>query len=174
LELLHELVPSAKKVAYLGSQYTAAGFEKHEVQVAAHDLGLELLMLNANNTSEFEGVFAKLVQENAGGVIVGHDALFQRNSDQLVAVAARHRIPAIYASRISAVAGGLISYGTSYRDAYRTIGNYAGRILKGAKASDLPVQQVTKIETVINLKTAKALGLDIPAAILARADEVIE
>ena len=173
LELLHEVIPAAKKIAYLGSQ-TSAKFEKGELKVAAHTLGLELLILNANRTSEFEEAFATLVQENAGGVIVGQDALFQRNSDQLIALAARNRIPAIYASRISTLAGGLISYGTSYRDAYRIIGSYAGRILKGEKAADLPVQQVTKIEMILNLKTARTLGLDIPAATLSRADEVIE
>jgi putative ABC transport system substrate-binding protein len=173
LELLHELVPAAKKVAYLGSQ-NSARFETQEAQVAAHALGLELLILSAKDTNEFEGVFATLVQKNAGGVIVGQDPVFQRNSDQLVAVATRHRMPAIYASRISTVAGGLISYGTSYRDAYRIIGGYAGLKLKGAKAADLPVQQVTKIETVINLKTAKAMELIIPATLLAGADEVIE
>jgi putative ABC transport system substrate-binding protein len=171
LEILHEVIPAAKKIAYLGSSLK---LEENEVQAAAQTLGLQLLMLNANDTSEFQGAFAMAVQENAGGVVVGQDAVFQRNSDQLIDLAARHRIPAIYASRISTVAGGLISYGTSYRDAYRTIGSYAGRILKGAKAADLPVQQVTKIETVINQKTAKALGLDIPAATLTRADEVIE
>jgi putative tryptophan/tyrosine transport system substrate-binding protein len=171
LQLLHEVIPAANKIAYLGSRLK---LEESEVQVAAHTLGLQILMLNADNTSEFERAIATASKENAGGVIVGQDALFQRNNDQLIALAALHRIPAIYASRISPAAGGLISYGAAYRDAYRTIGNYAGRILKGEKPADLPVQQVTKVELVINLKAAKALGIEIPASLLARADEVIE
>jgi putative ABC transport system substrate-binding protein len=173
LELLHELIPAAKLIAYLGNPISA-GSEKIELQTAARALGLQLLVLNANNTSEFEAAFATLVQENAGGIIVGNDAVLQRNSDQLATLAARHRIPAIYASRISAVAGGLMSYGTYYPEAYRIIGGYAGRILSGEKPADLPVQQVTKVELVINLKTAKASGFDISPTLLARADEVIE
>jgi putative ABC transport system substrate-binding protein len=173
LELLHELIPAARLIGYLSSP-VSAGSEKNELQAAARALGLQLLELIVESTGKFASAFAALAQANVGGVIVGQDSVFQRNSDQIVALAARHRIPAIYASRISATAGGLISYGTSYQDAYRIIGSYAGRILKGEKPADLPVQQVSKIETVINLNTAKALGFDIPATILARADEVIE
>jgi putative tryptophan/tyrosine transport system substrate-binding protein len=123
---------------------------------------------------QFEEIFEALVRERVDAVIVGGDAVFTNNRDQFVAVAARHRSPAIYPIREFSEAGGLLSYGTNYPDAYRQVGLYAGRVLKGDKPADLPVQQVTKFELVINLKTAKALGLVVASTLLARADEVIE
>jgi putative tryptophan/tyrosine transport system substrate-binding protein len=176
LEMLRELVPTNKLVGYLGNPSTAGLMETElsGLQTAAQTLGVHLLVLQASNSNEFEPMFSTLVQKGAGALFVGQDALFQRNSDRLAALAIQYRTPAMFANRNSTVAGGLISYGTSYREAYRLIGLYTGRILKGEKAADLPVQQVTKIELVINLKTAKALGIEVPPALLARADEVIE
>jgi putative tryptophan/tyrosine transport system substrate-binding protein len=174
LEILHELVPAAKVIAYLGGSPLTAEPEARELSVAAGVLGLRLLVLSASDPNEFASAFERLAREKAEGLVVGSDAALQRNSDQLAALAARHKIPAIYASRISTAGGGLMSYGTYYADGYRIVGNYAGRILSDEKPADLPVQQVTKVELVINLKTAKASGFDVPPALLARADEVIE
>jgi putative tryptophan/tyrosine transport system substrate-binding protein len=130
--------------------------------------------VNATDPSEFERAFATLVQERGGGLIVGSDTLFYDQPAQIIALAARHQIPVIYYRHEAAVAGGLISYGTDLPDAWRQVGLYAGRILKGEKPAEMPVSQITKMQLVINMKTAKALGLSIPLSLLVRADVVIE
>ena len=175
LELLHELVPTASVVALLANS-TNPNTEANtkELQVAARTLGLELHFLNANTERDFDAAFAKLIQLRAGGLVIGADALFSSRSEQLAALALRHAVPAIYQTRDFAVAGGLLSYGTDFRETYRLAGNYIGRVLNGEKPTDLPVQQATKVEFYINLKAAKALGLNVPAAMQARADEMIE
>jgi putative ABC transport system substrate-binding protein len=145
-----------------------------EMQAAARTLGLELHVLNASTERDFDAVFAKLIQLRAGGLVIGADNLFASRSEQLAALALRHAVPTIFQTRDFAVAGGLLSYGTDFRETYRLAGNYTGRVLKGEKPADLPVQQATKVEFYINLKTAKALGLNVPAAMQARADELIE
>ena len=155
LEVLHELVPAIRSIGVL---------------VYAYDLSVQRVF----GEGEFEKAVANLVAENVGGILISGDAVFTNNRDQLVALIARKGIPAIYPIREFSEAGAFVSYGTNYPDAYRQVGIYAGRILKGEKPADLPVQQVTKIELVINLKTAKALGIAVPAALLARADAVIE
>ena len=144
------------------------------MQAAAHTLGLQILMLRASSEREFEMAFATLVQQRAGGLVIGTDAFFNSRSRQLAALAARHSVPSISQFRGFAAAGGLMSYGASNTDEYHLVGVYAGRILKGEKPADLPVQQAAKAELIINLKTAKALGVTIPIPILGRADEVIE
>ena len=176
LELLHELIPAARSVALLFSPIVNASSDAtiRDLNAASHKLGMRLMLQQASAPADFEQTFEALVRERADAVLVGADAVFTNNRDQLVALAARHRVPMIYPIRECSEAGGLLSYGTNYPDAYKQVGIYTGRILKGDKPADLPVQQVTRFETIINLKTAKALGLDIPAGILARADEVIE
>jgi putative ABC transport system substrate-binding protein len=144
------------------------------LQAAARTFGLELHVLNASSESEFDPVFATLNQLRADGLIIGSDVLFTVRSEQLAALTARHKMPAVFQERGFAVAGGLMSYGGSATDLYHQVGLYAGRILKGEKPADLPVVQVTKFELVINLKTAKALGLSVPIGLLNAADEVIE
>jgi putative ABC transport system substrate-binding protein len=176
LELLHELVPAATSIGFLVNS-TNPGFaeaETREVQSAARALGIHLLVLNASSASEIEAAFANLVQQRAGALLVGGDVFFISQIDQLIALAGRHVVPVIYPYLEQAVAGGLMSYGANLADTQRLVGVYAGRILMGEKAAELPVQQVTKIELVINIKTAKALGLPVPLALLTRADEVIE
>jgi len=144
------------------------------VQGAARAFGIELLILDAGSERNIEAAFANFVQKRANAIIVGSDSLFVSRRDQLVGLAARHALPAIYFLREFADIGGLISYGPSQTDAYRLAGGYVARILKGEKPADLPIQQAVKFEFIVNLKTAKSLGLTAPATLLATADEVIE
>jgi putative tryptophan/tyrosine transport system substrate-binding protein len=171
LDLLSEMVPQAKMIALLANPNSGlAGRIMRDGQEAARAKGVQLHILKAGAESEFETAFASLVQLHAGALVVGSDTLFISRREELVALAA----PAIYESRESVEAGGLISYGPSPTGIYRQVGIYVGKILKGAKPADLPVEQPTRFELVINLNTAKALGLTVPPSILARADEVIE
>ena len=176
LQLLHELVPTASVMAVLvnPANPTLAETATKKVQAAARTLGLELHVLNASTERDFDGVFAKLIHLRAGGLVIGDDPLFASRSERLAALALHHAVPAVYQWREFAVAGGLLSYGSNITDAYRLAGIYTGRILKGDKPADLPVQQVTKVEMYINLKSAKALGLNVPNTLIGRADEVIE
>jgi putative tryptophan/tyrosine transport system substrate-binding protein len=176
LELLHEMAPTATTVVLLVNPDSPALSEPATIaaQAAARLLGVNLHVLHAKSTLDFDGVFASLVQLRAGGLVIGADALFTGRAQELGALAFHHRVPAIYAYPEFTAAGGLMSYGGSIRDTYHQVGVYVGRILKGEKASDLPVAQSTKVDLVINLKTAKALGLTVPPSLLARADEVIE
>jgi putative ABC transport system substrate-binding protein len=175
LELLHELVPNAATMGYLinPNNATSANISR-QVQVAERTIGQPVHILNASREQDFEPAFATLDRIRAGGLCVQGDTFFNGRRDQLVALAARHSIPTVYAFRDYAAAGGLMSYGTSLRDAYRAVGVYAGRMLNGEKPADLPVQQSVNVELVINLKTAKTLGLTFPLLLLGRADEVIE
>jgi putative ABC transport system substrate-binding protein len=175
LDLLCELVPQATTVAYFSDpRFQTAAEETNDVLVAARTLGRQVFVVEARSDSDFEAAFATLVQRGAGALLVGAFPLFTSNRDKLVALAARHKIPAVYQNRDYALDGGLMSYGASQVDAFRLGGTYVGKILKGAKPADLPVQQSTRFELVINLKTAKALGLDPPPKLLALANEVIE
>jgi putative ABC transport system substrate-binding protein len=175
LELLRQLVPKAATIAMLvGPSGTNTVAERSDVQAAAHAIGQQLTILDVSNDGDIEPAFATFVERGASALLVGAGAFMNSNRKRLIALAARHRLPASYASREAAADGGLMSYGSSFADAYRQVGIYTGRILKGEKPADLPVVQSTKLELVLNLKTAKALGLDIPATLLALADEVIE
>jgi putative ABC transport system substrate-binding protein len=176
LQMLHELVPTASVMALLvnPANPTLAESNTKELQAAARTLGLELHVLNASTERDFDAVFAKLIQLRAGGLVIGGGPFLIARQEQLAALTVRHAVPAVYHWREFAVAGGLLSYGAAVTDGYRLAGNYTGRILKGDKPADLPVQQVTKVELYINQKTAKALGLTVPQALLSRADEVIE
>jgi putative ABC transport system substrate-binding protein len=175
VELLHELVPAATQIAVLVNPTNPAGEDLlKEAQVGARVLGVRLSALNASSESEIDGAFAMLVGQRADALLVHGDPVFIAQRDRIVALAARHAVPAIYQFREFAVAGGLMSYGASVADSYRQLGVYTGRILKGEKPADLPVQQSTRFEMVLNLKTAKALGLTVPTSTLLRANEVIE
>jgi putative ABC transport system substrate-binding protein len=175
LELLNELVPTGIVFGLLmNPSYQGAANEAVSVQTAARAFGRPLAILHASSEREIDAAFAALVDDKVGALMVDADALFVSRRDQLVAQAARHAIPAIYDLRDYVAAGGLMSYGASLVDAYRQVGMYTGRILKGEKPADLPVQQAVKVELVLNLKTAKSLGLTFPITLLGRADEVIE
>ena len=175
LELLAQLAPNAATIAVLANPNSPiVETQVKELQEAARLLGRRLIVLNASSEKEIDAAFAALVQQRANGLIVSADPFFNGQRAQLVALAARSVIPAIYEWREFTIAGGLVSYGTSVTDAYRQAGNYTGRILKGEKPADLPVVQPTKFEFVINLRTAKALGIDVPPKLLALTDEVIE
>jgi putative ABC transport system substrate-binding protein len=173
VELLHELVPAVSRIAFL---FDPGNFnnESNEVRNAAHQIGVDLVLVPATQPGEIEIAFARLVDERAGALLIAADALFNNNESQIVALAARHAIPTMHVLPTAVVNGGLMSYGPDRIEAARQLGIYAGRILKGEKPSDLPVQRSTKIELIINTKTAKALGLEVPTSILLRADEVIE
>jgi ABC-type uncharacterized transport system substrate-binding protein len=173
--LLHELLPNATTIAFLVNPANPATVtESSEVQAAARALGQRLQVLNASTEREIDDAFERLRLLRADALLVAADPFLFSRADQLVPLAARQSIPTLYFRREFAVAGGLVSYGSNFAEFFRVVGVYAGRILRGAKPADLPVQQPTKFELVINLKTAKALGLEVPPTPLARADEVIE
>jgi putative tryptophan/tyrosine transport system substrate-binding protein len=175
LEVLHQLVPTATVIGLLVNPTSPfAETLTRDLQAAAVALGLKLHVLHASTERDFDITFADLTQLRAGGLVIGSDVFFNSQSEQLAALAVRHATPAVYQYREFVAAGGLMSYGGSREDSYRLAGIYTGRILKGVKPADLPVQQSTKVELFINLKTAKALGLEVPPSLLARADEVIE
>jgi putative ABC transport system substrate-binding protein len=176
LELLHQLKPAERSIALLvnptNPSFTAT--ETREVQSAANALGVDVVVLNTSSTSEIEAAFLTLVQRQARALLIGGDVFFVSRTDQLVALAARHAVPTMYTYIEQARAGGLIAYGAHLAEAQRVVGVYCGRILNGEKPADLPIQLLTKVELVINLKTAKALGLTFPLTLLGRANEVIE
>jgi putative ABC transport system substrate-binding protein len=175
LGLLHDLLPRATVIAVLvNPNFPDAADQMRDVQEAARTLGLRIRVLNASTESEIDTAFATLARQRADALVLAADPFFTARRNRIVALAARHAIPAIYDLREWTAAGGLISYGTDLADAFRQTGIYTGKILKGTKPADLPVMQSTKFELVINLKTTKALGLEIPPTLLARADEVIE
>jgi putative ABC transport system substrate-binding protein len=175
VEMLHELIPAATSIGVLiNPTAPTSAYVTKELQTAVHKLGLQAHVLNASTDSDIDGAIATLVQLRAGALVIGPDSFFTARSEQLAGLALRHAMPAIYESRLFAAAGGLISYGVSPLDLFSQVGVYTGRILKGEKPADLPVQQVTKVELIINLKTAKALGVTVPLMLRGRADEVIE
>ena len=176
IELLHEMVPTAKSLALLSdptdrmvSEVTTRG-----AQAAAVSLGINLHVVSVSAESDFKVIFSELVRLGAGGILISGGQFFNSRSQQLAEMALQHMLPTIFPYRDLAAAGGLMSYGTSITDAYRLAGTYTGRVLKGERPADLPVQQATKVELVVNLKTAKAMGLSVPMSLLGRADEVIE
>jgi ABC-type uncharacterized transport system substrate-binding protein len=176
LELLHELVPTATMMALLVNPTSPhlAEADSREQQAAAHTLGLKLHVLHASTERDLDAVFATLLELRAGGLVIGTDTLFNTRKEQLAALSVRHKVPTVHQYREFAVAGGVMSYGTDTSDLSRQVGIYTGRILKGEKPADMPVQQATKIELTVNLKAARALGLSVPTSLLVRADEVIE
>jgi len=175
LALLHDLVPSTATIGFLENPNNPI-FEllTRDVLAAAPAIGLKVQILKAGTDREIDAAFASLVQARTGALLVGGDAFFNNRVELFVALAARHAIPTMYSFREFVVAGGLIGYGASLIETYRQVGLYVGRILKGENPADLPVQQITKLELIINLKTARTLGLEVPAKLLALADEVIE
>jgi putative ABC transport system substrate-binding protein len=176
LELLHELVPNVKAVALLVNPANPILTEPVllQMQAAARTLGLELHILQASADPDIDPVFARLAQVGADGLVIPSEPFFVSRSARLATLALRHRVPTVFYTREFAAAGGLASYGGDVTESHRLSGHYAGRILKGEKPGDLPVQQVTRVELIINLKTAQALGIDVPRQLVARADEVIE
>jgi putative ABC transport system substrate-binding protein len=176
LQLLYELVPTARVMALLvnPNDLTLAEAYTKDVQTAARALGVELHILNASTGPDLDAAFAKLAQLQAGGLVVSGGAFLTSQSEKLAALGMRHAVPTVFTNREFVVAGGLLGYGAAITDAYRLVGIYTGRILKGDKPADLPVQQATKVELYINLKTAKALGLTVPNTLIGRADEVFE
>jgi putative ABC transport system substrate-binding protein len=175
LELLHELLPAATTIGLLLNPTNAvAEIQSKDLQAAARTLGLQLRIVHASTEHDFDPAFTTLSQARAGGLVIGTDGFLVSQSAQLAALAVRHALPAIFQYRAFVTAGGLMSYGGSVTDSYRLSGVYTGRILKGEKPADLPVQQATKVELIINLKTARTLGLTFPITLLGRADEVIE
>jgi ABC-type uncharacterized transport system substrate-binding protein len=175
LELLRELVPkSTVTVVLVNPDYPDTDFQLGSVEAAASDSGQKIEVMNARTERDLDTVFTTMVQQQAGALLVASDPFFNQLHDKIVALAARYKVPAIYESRVFVAAGGVISYGASIAGAYREAGIYAGKILKGARPADLPVQLPTTFELVINLKAAKALGLTVPPQLLVRADEVIE
>ena len=175
MELLHELVPAATLIALLvkPANPVLADTLSRDLQTAARAMRQQILVVSASTESDIDAAFATLVEQKVGALVVGNDPFFNARPNQLVALAARHAVPAIYPYREFAAAGGLMSYGSNLADTYRLVGVYTGRILNGEKPANLPIQQ-TKVEFVINLRTAKALGLTFPITLLGRADEVIE
>jgi len=176
LEFLHEMVPTATIMAALVNPANPSNTEilLRDLQATARLLGLQLHLLHASSDAEIDAVFATLTKLRAGGLVIGTDAFFISRNKKLAALALRYRIPTIYQWREFVAAGGLMSYGGSFADSYRVAGVYTGRILKGEKPADLPVQQATKLELFINIKTARALGITVPLPLLSRADGVIE
>jgi putative ABC transport system substrate-binding protein len=175
LAILHELVPAARTIAYLTNPANpSTGMEVKTAQEAAQTSGIDLQILNASNDAEIEAAFARLAELHAGAIIVSAEPYFDSRRAAIVALAAKHAVPASYGWRENVVLGGLLSYGTILTDSYRNAGVYCGRVLKGEKPADLPVMQPTKFEMTINLKTARTLGLTVPPALLTGADEVIE
>ena len=176
LEVLHELVPTATMIAGLvnPTNPVIAETETRDLQAAARTLGLTLHMLHASSEQEIDTAFMTLVQVRAGALVIGTDALFNSRSEQLAVLTLRDEVPAIYQFREFVLSGGLASFGTTVVDTYRPLGVYTGRILKGEKPADLPVQQATKLDLIINMKTANALGITVPLPLVGRADEVIE
>jgi ABC-type uncharacterized transport system substrate-binding protein len=175
LQLLHELMPNAAVVAIIVNPNNPQADEQlQELQAAARTLGVQVEAFKAGSPSEIDAAFAKLVERRASALHIAADAFFNTRREQFVVLSARHALPAVFHFREFAAAGGLMSYGPSLTDAYRQEGIYAGRILKGEKAAEMPVQQALKIELVINMQTARALGLTVPLPLLGRADEVIE
>jgi len=176
LELMHELVPTTTVLGLLVNPTYVVQSEilSRDVQAAARSVGLEIHILHASTENDLVAVFASLSQLRVKALVIGADAFFNSRSEQLAALALRYAVPAIYQYRPFAAAGGLMSYGGNIAESYRQVGVYVGRILKGENPADLPVQQFAKIELIINLKTAKALGLTVPITLLGRADEVIE
>jgi putative tryptophan/tyrosine transport system substrate-binding protein len=176
LQLLHETVPTATAFAVLINPTSPALAEAQtkDLQAAADTLGLQIHLLNASTDRDFGTAFATIAELRAGGLVISSDSFFFAHIEHLAALATRYKVPAVFGFREFTMVGGLMSYGADLTDQHRTIGVYVGRILKGEKPADLPVQQSTKVHLIVNLKTAKALGLDVPAALVARADEVIE
>jgi putative tryptophan/tyrosine transport system substrate-binding protein len=176
LEILHELIPSATSIALLVNPTSPnlAEADTKEQQAAAAKLGLQLHVLRASSEGDFDSVFATAVQQRAGGLVIGTDSLFNTWKERLASLSVRHRVPPIHQYREFAVAGGLLSYGSETSELSRQVGVFTGRILKGEKPGDMPIQQAVKIELSINLKTAKLFGLTVPSTLLGRADEVID